>query len=80
MISQLEDVLKFLESVPSPTGDSALQFVLTVWCQWQPYFYGAYETKVRYSDSYVEGQVLSGLFSPCSLSCLSVCQFVLFTS
>jgi hypothetical protein len=46
MISQLESVLEFLESVPSPTGDSALQFVLTSWCQWQPYFFGAYETKV----------------------------------
>ncbi|KAF2359254.1 Exportin-1/Importin-beta-like [Trinorchestia longiramus] len=44
--SQLEDVLNFLSSVPGPEGDSALSFVLTLWCTKQHSFYGSYERKV----------------------------------
>ncbi|XP_018022824.1 importin-9 [Hyalella azteca] len=43
---QLEDVLDFLSSVPGPEGDSALSFVLTLWCAKQHAFYGGYERKV----------------------------------
>lgn len=44
--NQLEDVLSFLSSVPGPEGDSALSFVLTLWCAKQHSFYGSYERKV----------------------------------
>ena len=44
--SQLEAVLRFLCSVPGPTGENALNFVLTEWVARQHLFYGAYETKV----------------------------------
>ncbi|XP_054724425.1 LOW QUALITY PROTEIN: importin-9-like [Uloborus diversus] len=43
---QIEPVLDFLSGVPGPTGQSALQFVLNVWCQCHPLFYGAFERKV----------------------------------
>jgi hypothetical protein len=46
--TQLDAVLNFLSTVPGPTGQSALQFVLTEWCSRQHLFYGAYEQKVRY--------------------------------
>ena len=45
--SQLAAVLNFLCSVPGPTGESALHFVLTEWLSRQHVFYGAYENKVR---------------------------------
>merc|ERR1719270_2902795 len=44
--TQLEAVLRFLCSVPGPTGENALNFVLTEWVARQHLFYGAYETKV----------------------------------
>ena len=44
--SQLAAVLNFLCSVPGPTGESALHFVLTEWLSRQHVFYGAYENKV----------------------------------
>ncbi len=44
--TQLEAVLNFLCSVPGPTGDSALSFVLKEWVSKQHVFYGAYENKV----------------------------------
>ena len=44
--TQLEAVLSFLCSVPGPTGETALDFVLTQWVSRQHLFYGAYETKV----------------------------------
>ncbi|KAJ9582618.1 hypothetical protein L9F63_023037 [Diploptera punctata] len=44
--TQLDAVLNFLSTVPGPTGQSALQFVLTEWCSRQHVFYGAYEGKV----------------------------------
>ena len=47
MHSQLGAVLHFLCSVPGPTGQSALHFVLTEWLSRQHVFYGAYENKVR---------------------------------
>ena len=46
--SQLAAVLNFLCSVPGPTGESALHFVLTEWLSRQHVFYGAYENKVRF--------------------------------
>ncbi|ESO88896.1 hypothetical protein LOTGIDRAFT_219052 [Lottia gigantea] len=44
--NQLEAVLDFLSSVPSPTGKPALGFVLTEWCSRQHLFYGSYERKI----------------------------------
>lgn len=44
--SQLESVLAFLCSVPGPSGQSALHFLLTEWCDKQRLFYGKYEVKV----------------------------------
>ncbi|GFG36391.1 hypothetical protein Cfor_01763 [Coptotermes formosanus] len=44
--TQLDAVLNFLSTVPGPTGQSALQFVLTEWCSRQHLFFGAYEQKV----------------------------------
>lgn len=44
---QIEPVLDFLSGVPGPTGQSALEFVLDIWCQCHGLFYGAYEKKVR---------------------------------
>ena len=44
--SQLDGVLSFLSSVPGPTGQSALSFVLSQWCSKQPVFYGSYERKI----------------------------------
>ena len=38
----LNNVLDFLDSVPGPSGSSALSFVLTKWCQTHSYYY-AYE-------------------------------------
>lgn len=45
---QIEPVLDFLSGVPAPTGHSALEFILDIWCQCHPLFFGAYEKKVRY--------------------------------
>lgn len=39
-------LLDFLSSVPGPSGESALAFVLTEWCNKQHLFYGARDTKV----------------------------------
>ena len=44
--SQLGAVLNFLSSVPGPSGESALAFVLTEWLSRQHVFYGAYDNKV----------------------------------
>jgi hypothetical protein len=44
--SQLAAVLNFLSSVPGPTGESGLHFVLAEWVARQHVFYGAYENKV----------------------------------
>lgn len=44
--SQLPAVLNFLSSVPGPTGESALAFVLREWVLRQHVFYGAFENKV----------------------------------
>ena len=44
--SQLEAVLQFLSSVPGPTGQSALHFVLSEWVGKQQQFFGCYESKV----------------------------------
>jgi len=44
--SQLDAVLNFLYSVPGPTGNSALHFVMSEWVSKQHLFYGSYESKV----------------------------------
>ncbi|XP_067683421.1 importin-9-like [Haliotis asinina] len=44
--TQMEAVLDFLTSVPSPTGRPALEFVMSEWCSRQHLFYGSYERKV----------------------------------
>jgi hypothetical protein len=46
--THFDDVVDYLSTVPGPTGQSALQFVLTEWCSRQHLFYGAYAGKVRY--------------------------------
>jgi len=42
---QLGPTLEFLSTVPGPTGNSALEYVLTRWCDEQTSFFGGYETK-----------------------------------
>jgi len=44
--TQLDAVLNFLSSVPGPTGNSALHFVMSEWVSKQHMFYGSYESKV----------------------------------
>ena len=44
---QLDAMLEFLSSVPSPTGKPALEFVLIEWCSKQHLFYGEYDRKIR---------------------------------
>jgi len=44
--SQLSAVLNFLCSVPGPSGEPALHFVMTEWVSRQHLFYGSYEKKV----------------------------------
>ncbi|GBL76601.1 Importin-9 [Araneus ventricosus] len=43
---QIDPVLDFLSGVPGPAGESALEFVMSIWCQCHPLFFGAYEKKV----------------------------------
>ena len=45
---QMALTLEFLSTVPGPTGTSALDYVLTEWCNKQSSFFGSYETKARY--------------------------------
>ncbi|KAJ8665420.1 hypothetical protein QAD02_007082, partial [Eretmocerus hayati] len=44
--SEFDAVLNFLSTVPGPTGESALAFVLTEWVNKQQLFYGSYDRKV----------------------------------
>ena len=44
--TQLDAVINFLCSVPGPSGEPALHFVMTAWVARQHVFYGAYEKKV----------------------------------
>ncbi|XP_021944013.1 importin-9 [Folsomia candida] len=44
--TQLEPALNFLDSVPGPTGQSALYFVMTEWVSRQHMFYGMFDRKV----------------------------------
>jgi len=44
--SQPDAVLSFLSGVPGPTGNSALNFVMSEWVSKQHLFFGSYETKV----------------------------------
>jgi len=47
MNSQLQITLDFLSGVPDPTGKSALEYVVKIWCARQPEFFGVYDSKVR---------------------------------
>ncbi|CAH1784945.1 unnamed protein product [Owenia fusiformis] len=44
--SHFDELLEFLSNEPGPTGNTALEFVLTEWVSRQHLFYGAYENKV----------------------------------
>ena len=46
IFSQLSAVLNFLCSVPGPSGEPALHFVMIEWVSRQHVFYGSYEKKV----------------------------------
>lgn len=46
VITQMEAVLNFLSTVPGPTGEPAIQFVLSIWLSRQHMFYGTYERKI----------------------------------
>lgn len=46
IITQMEAVLNFLSTVPGPTGEPAIQFVLSNWLMRQHMFYGVYERKI----------------------------------
>ena len=47
MNTQLQMTLDFLSSVPDPTGKSALEYVIKIWCARQTEFFGVYDSKVR---------------------------------
>ncbi|XP_043281951.1 importin-9 isoform X2 [Venturia canescens] len=44
--TEFDAVLNFLSTVPGPTGESALAFVLTEWVSRQHLFFGGYDRKV----------------------------------
>lgn len=44
--TQMAPMIDFLWSVPSPFGESALQFVLGQWCSKQHLFFGDYDRKI----------------------------------
>jgi hypothetical protein len=44
--TQMEAALNFLDSVPGPTGQSALNFVMTEWVSRQQCFFGVFDRKV----------------------------------
>lgn len=44
--TQFDAVLNFLSTVPGPTGQSALEFVLSEWVSRQHLFLGRYDRKV----------------------------------
>lgn len=46
VVTQMEAVLNFLSTVPGPTGEPAMQFVLSHWLTRQQMFYGTYERKI----------------------------------
>uniref|UniRef100_A0A182NZM5 Importin N-terminal domain-containing protein n=1 Tax=Anopheles epiroticus TaxID=199890 RepID=A0A182NZM5_9DIPT len=46
ILLQLDAVMNFLSTVPGPTGETAMSFVLTNWLSRQHLFYGQYERKV----------------------------------
>lgn len=45
-VTQMEAVMNFLSTVPGPTGEPAMQFVLAAWLPRQASFYGTYERKI----------------------------------
>lgn len=46
--TQMDAALNFLDSVPGPTGQSALHFVMTEWVSRQQMFYGQFDRKVSF--------------------------------
>ena len=46
LLTDLAAILQFLSSMPGPSGESALAFVLTEWLSRQHVFYGAFDNKV----------------------------------
>uniref|UniRef100_A0A182STB4 Importin-7/11-like TPR repeats domain-containing protein n=1 Tax=Anopheles maculatus TaxID=74869 RepID=A0A182STB4_9DIPT len=46
ILLQLDAVMNFLSTVPGPTGETAMSFVLANWLSRQHLFYGQYERKV----------------------------------
>lgn len=46
IITQMDAVLNFLTTVPGPSGEQAIKFVLTTWLSRQHMFYGTYERKI----------------------------------
>lgn len=46
ILIQMDAVLNFLSTVPGPTGEPAMNFVLTHWLSRQHLFYGQYERRV----------------------------------
>lgn len=47
MYHRLQDTLNFLSNVPDPSGKSALEFIINIWCSRQQEFFGTYDSKVR---------------------------------
>lgn len=45
-VTQMEAIMNFLSTVPGPTGEPAMQYVLSVWLPRQLSFYGTYERKI----------------------------------
>lgn len=45
-LTQMDAVMHFLSTVPGPTGEPAMQFVISNWLSKQNMFFGAYERKV----------------------------------
>lgn len=46
IITQMDAVLNFLTTVPGPSGEPAIKFVLSTWLSRQHMFYGTYERKI----------------------------------
>nr|XP_002127531.1 importin-9 [Ciona intestinalis] len=43
---KIESVVTFLSSLPTASGDTALHYVMTEWCEKQSMFYGSYDRKM----------------------------------
>ena len=47
LLTDLGAILQFLSSMPGPSGESALAFVLSEWLDRGHVFYGVFDNKVR---------------------------------